>query len=342
MSNQGDSEGVSSPRKLAEGIIAELFNIRRFLLAHTSHPDWPTLVRDMPGDLRTLLDKFSEADQVRTQSSDRCYVADSRHCHLEGELKVAESHAAETGELNLLRERLVRAEEELTAAELALDSAEQGLLDAGRALSEKGNSLKMAAYEQQKKQLWLSEHHGALVRMRGALERALMGQLHRLEALPGRLGTRYDPEIRANSATKVLLRLAGLVEEKPHLNQTGLDLDQLRVDVVHELSGLVPGDNLGTEQAGEIANSTSTADRLLAAVRRLVDAGKFDATQDELARLAKCNSRELRRGSGQKIWRSYIGAGVRPPDEEGPPAAQSRQQRVIAEKVREDRRGRAE
>ncbi len=336
-----DGENVNTMADLAVGVIDELRNIRRFLLQPTTHPDWSSLVRDMPADLRALLDAVDLADQVRLQASERCYEAEGRLRQIEAETERAEQQDAEADALNQLRERSDHASTELAAAQEAVDATVRAWREAGRALARGENFSRMAAYEQEKKEAWLLAHREVLRRRRDDLDAAIGGYRHRLDGLPDRLGLRHPDRIKANSASLVLLRLADVVQRDPQMDLLNLDLEQLQLDVAHELAALTL-DNLGKEQDREAAKPMRAADRLFAVAAALIREGRYDATQAEVAKLAKCSSRELRRGRGKAAWQNYIEAGARPPNLERPKVAQSRHQRLVAEKVREERRSRDE
>jgi hypothetical protein len=228
-------ENSNTRANLAVGIIDELRNIRRFLLQPTTHPDWRDLVRDMPADLRALLDMVDRADQARLAASERRYKAEDGAHQIEVPTKKAKHQGARTDALNQLSERSDHASKELAEAQKAVDAAVRNWREAGRAMSDGENFRRMADYEQGKKNKWLLAHCEVLRRLREDLDGAFGGHRHRLDGLPDRLGLRHSDHIKANSATEVLLRTADAVVAAPTEVDLSLDLDQLQLDVVHEL-----------------------------------------------------------------------------------------------------------
>jgi hypothetical protein len=153
--------------------------------------------------------------------------------------------------------------------------------------------------------------------------------------------SRSTPESHAAYRNQVAaenqVRAAAAIERAARLEAASRAEHQAAIDKL-----AIALDTLVNVQAQKAAKPMLAADRLLAVVARLVRENNFNATQAQVAEMAKCNPRELRRGGGKDVWRSYTQAGVRQPEAKQPTVAQSRQQRLVAEKMRDERRSSGE
>ncbi|MBL8751407.1 MAG: hypothetical protein JNK78_19785 [Planctomycetes bacterium] len=77
------------------------------------------------------------------------------------------------------------------------------------------------------------------------------------------------------------------------------------VDVVQRLEALEG--QLKAKMAKDGGDKLSVPQRVVLVLHDLATEGRRDATQREVAKLAKCDERALRRGEGAKLWRTYAG-----------------------------------
>lgn len=80
--------------------------------------------------------------------------------------------------------------------------------------------------------------------------------------------------------------------------------DRVRVRALHEVKRLI---QLQQQRDSEL----TVPQRIMLAIKKLTDEGRNDALQSEVAKLAECSARDLRRGEGKRLWQTYRGKRVR-------------------------------
>lgn len=132
------------------------------------------------------------------------------------------------------------------------------------------------------------------------LEPCKLGSVHMPSAL-GCVGTLCYRWQRYTSSTWFV---AGDVTIPRDLYFAEGEEDRVRVRALHEVERLI---QLQQQRDREL----TVPQRIMLAIKKLTDEGRNDALQSEVAKLAECSARDLRRGEGKRLWQAYRGKRVR-------------------------------